>query len=118
MNLGTGIFTAPRAGTYFFSLSAQAVLPSSNGYLDVDLVLNNVHIGRATSNAVDGKKMDGNDWETVSLHSTLNLKMGDTVWLTIPGKSSSSYLVDNNNHYTHFSGWLLQEDITPPLNIQ
>ena len=117
MNLATGKFTAPRTGTYFFSVSATVVMPEKEGSGNVHIafVLNGKHIGRANGNSQTGIFMNGDEWETISLQSTLNLKSGDTVWLTITSKAKGCYL--RGDHYSHFTGWLLQEDITPQFNI-
>lgn len=51
------------------------------------------------------------DYETFSLQSTLDLKEGDQVWFqSLP--AALAFLYDNSAHSTHFTGWLLQEDIT------
>ena len=117
MNLGSGTFTAPRSGTYFFSVSATVVMPQDegSGNLYVAFVLNGSHIGRANGNSQTGIYMNGDEWETLSFQSTLNLKSGDAVWLTITSKADACYL--RGEYYINFTGWLLQEDITPQLNI-
>ncbi len=52
-------------------------------------------------------------FETLSLQSTLFLNAGDRIWLKInkSNTDSESLLFDNNNHHTHFTGWLIEEDI-------
>ena len=116
MDLGKGTFTAPRSGTYFFSVSATVVMPQDegSGNLHVALFLNDAYIGRANGNSQTGIYMNGDEWETLSLQSTLNLKSGDTVWLQITGKAEACYL---RGDYINFTGWLLQEEITPQLNV-
>jgi hypothetical protein len=53
----------------------------------------------------------------MSLQSTLNLKKGDQLWVQILFTSgSSSYLYDNSyNHLTHFTGFMLEEEIMAAL---
>lgn len=50
----------------------------------------------------------------VNLQSTLILQEGEQIWLQFEG-GSSIVLTDTHNHYTHFMGWLLEEDISKSL---
>ncbi len=107
MNGTTGKFTAPRNGVYFFAFNAIAITSAAEGYLDVALMVNGKEVGRAHC-----KSHVGNEWETLALQSTMYLKAEDQVWLQMVGLSSI-FLHDESNHFTHFNGWMLQEDITP-----
>jgi hypothetical protein len=51
----------------------------------------------------------------LTLQSTLNLKTGDQVWMQISYSGSSSYLYGGYNHYTHFTGFMLEEEIGASL---
>ncbi len=52
----------------------------------------------------------------LTLQSTLNLKKGDQVWMEIYSSSTGAYLVDDSyNHFTHFTGWMLEEEIVASL---
>ncbi len=110
MNLSTGKFTAPAKGTYFFSFTGHAGFPTSSSLLSlgVGLYLNGNHIG----------------WEFVeeyhtvilqetplTLQSTLSLKRGDQVWLQIELISTGVSLYDNDGIWTHFTGYILEEEI-------
>jgi hypothetical protein len=53
-------------------------------------------------------------WSPLTLQSTLNLKTGDQVWVQIVFMTLST-LFDNEYHYTHFTGFMLQEEIAASL---
>ena len=110
MNLQTGIFTAPRPGIYFFSFTGEAGFPASSSrvILGVALYLNGDRI--VSSSAQESNTVNG-QVSPLTLQSTLNLKSGDQIWVAISDKSTGVYFYDNGNHYTHFTGFMLQEDI-------
>jgi hypothetical protein len=114
MNLSSGKFTAPRPGTYFFSFRGTAHLYSSSGVFITSLLyLNGNLIGSST---VQEYKSPVNQRNPLTLQSTLNLKKGDQVWVTIEySSSSSSYLLDDSYHNTHFTGFMLDEEIGASL---
>jgi hypothetical protein len=113
MNLQTGKFTAPRTGKYFFSLSGLGYFPasSSNQGMHLHLVKN----GGRIANAFADTTSPGGQYETYSLQSTLQLQVGDQIWVDISGISAGAYF--NGYGYTHFTGWLLQEDVSLSLNV-
>ncbi|EFX69057.1 hypothetical protein DAPPUDRAFT_259215 [Daphnia pulex] len=110
MDVPSGIFTAPRQGTYYFSFTGVAYLYSSDSAsYNCYLYLNGDIIG---SSHVRNKKAPVDQFRPFTLQSTLNLKKGDQLWVTFSYYGdSNSHLHDDNIHYTHFSGFMLEEEI-------
>ena len=112
MNLQTGKFTAPKKGKYFFSASGLGtILPLSTRFFgDIDIIMNGARIG---SNSPDESGITAAEYETFSLQSTLNLKAGDQVWWQLGNKSPGFAI--HHNGFNHFTGYLLEEEITDSL---
>jgi hypothetical protein len=114
MNLTSGIFTAPRPGTYFFSFMGHARFPPSSetSYLLVQLAvcfyLNGDQIG---AGMVDEGNTVVYQNSPLTLQSTLNLKSGDQVWVAIINMSNDVILDEDTEHLTHFTGFVLEEEI-------
>jgi hypothetical protein len=111
MNLQTGKFTAPKMGKYFFSASGLgAILPLSTRFFgDIHIIMNGARIGY---NSPDESGNTG-EYETFSLQSTLNLKAGDQVWWQLGNKSPGFAI--HPYGFNHFTGYLLEEEITDSL---
>lgn len=110
MDIQSGIFTAPCTGTYFFSFSSCVWFQGDSSFenLYASLYMNG---NRSEINCQ--ADTSGYQHENLSLQSTLPLQAGDEIWIQIEAIYPGSFLTGNG--YTHFNGWLLEEEIALSL---
>jgi hypothetical protein len=84
-------------------------------FLQVDLYLNTYLAPIGVGWSEDSNTVSG-QLSQLTLQSTLNLKKDDQVWVGIYDRSSEAYLLDDSNyHFTHFTGFMLEEEIVASL---
>lgn len=101
MNLKTGVFTAPKTGTFAFMFSV-IISAIDIDFLDVYLRLNGTRLGYSTVSLVVMSI-------TTALQATLKLKRGDRIDLQKSKKGKLAQCIVGYCH--HFTGWMLEEDL-------
>ncbi|XP_049454732.1 complement C1q-like protein 2 isoform X3 [Epinephelus fuscoguttatus] len=94
-NPATGIFTAPVRGIYYFSFSGHNISTRTMG---LQLMKNGVHMVSVWNHAA------GNRYETATNGMTLQLEVGDQVYMRLWG---NTWIFDNGNNHSTFTGHLL-----------
>lgn len=102
MDAKTGVFTVPKPGTYVFTFGA--IKRDKALHVDIFLRLNDVE--RIAS--VYGSEHAG--YFTLSLQSILTLKKNDRIYLVLQSASGGG-IYDDDDMTTHFSGFLLDEQL-------
>jgi hypothetical protein len=91
----------------------MARFPASSSEVEfgVNLYLNGNYIGTGFVREDNTRGQNS----PLTLQSTLNLKSGDQIWVEISEYSTGGFLYDVSPHYTHFTGFMLEEDIVTSL---
>jgi len=99
MNLATGIFTVPVGGIYHFEFTGMKDVNTVDIYIYLQVNGVNIGVSYATGGLPNFLSLNG-------ISASLRLKVGDQVRLYKAGG-----ILNDNNHYTHFTGWLVEEDL-------
>uniref|UniRef100_A0A3B5KX56 C1q domain-containing protein n=1 Tax=Xiphophorus couchianus TaxID=32473 RepID=A0A3B5KX56_9TELE len=94
-NRGTGIFTAPVKGAYYFSFSGHNLSSKAMG---LQLMKNGQQMVTVVNHVA------GNRHETATNGMTLQLEVGDQVYMRL---YENTWIFDNSNDHSTFIGYLL-----------
>ncbi|XP_032420736.1 cerebellin-4-like [Xiphophorus hellerii] len=94
-NRGTGIFTAPVKGVYYFSFSGHNI---SSKPMGLQLMKNGEQMVTVYNHVA------GNRYETATNGMTLQLEVGEHVYMRL---RENTWIFDNSNDHSTFIGHLL-----------
>jgi len=100
LNGSTGTFRAPKSGIYRFWFNG--LRDWNLGQIHIELRVNGICVGNAYSNGGHGQSAGA------VVHAVVKLKLGDEVHLFKAGGGS---LYDDDSPDTHYSGWLVDEEL-------
>ncbi len=101
MNLGTGVFTVPVDGIYYFEFSGLRDAYDATP-IGITLAVNGVGIGNCYGEGIQNYFLP-----LSGISASLQLKTGDQITLF----KQSGTLNDDGAHWTHFTGWLVEENL-------
>ena len=108
----SGVFTAPVKGRYFFSFSGLVHFTDAGSFW-ISLMKNGIQ--QDGSSAVI-QPATGESFIPVTLQATLDLLPGNTIAMQITNALNqalvNSELFDSVDPYTHFTGYLLEQDFS------
>jgi len=106
MNLTSGVFTTPKAGTYEFFFKGDGFGTSSSyaGFGSVFLQRNGIEIAQGFSR-INGAT---SGHSALSVHGTLKLNKGDTITIY---HDAGTIFSDDIHFDIHYTGSLLEEDL-------
>jgi len=106
MNMGSGVFTVPKAGIYAFSFKGLGNAYSSSyaGHGAVDLQRNGAIVAGGYS-IISGAS--SNTFSTIYVQATLKLNKGDTIVI----RHSGGVIHSSSDMHVQFVGTLIEEDL-------